>query len=828
MKRKAAGIGGARLKRSHTEGAAEDDADGMLAVRNKRLATEMHKFKRTISELQERLAASQADAASCRGVVSCITRHWKQLERDIQGQMLAAGVAPAQPAEGAKAGEATGSESGGSVLDEFLAAADAGAFIANGGGAEHAVDAGQLFVDKGALGGDEDGDTDGGGAGGNASGTAGNDDNAGGDDGDDDDEDDVPKCVDDRIAASCAFTKSLLRGLLAQSAKAKESKAICLDARLRTAEAEAIRAREETLTARRHAAQLRAEQLRIHAEKHAVCRELDQLRQGLADGEVKPAAAAVSSAADTAMSSSSSASASTNLSASSSSSSATTTASAAPAAAAADGSGTSESESAQLREQLATAKQESSDRADEIQALRLQMQSAQQKHTKETTKLKEPEVIKLSPYCVGLLKIQRRLEEDLEEVRSQLQTERSKRVDAENAAAKSRKESESWATKADKRVQAAVQDVQDQNIALSKELGAAREFEAQVQKSDAEAQRYRQRAEGAKEQIARQAHEKHKLKEQLAQLKKQWEEAAAKVRDTDEAAAAALDESQLRKSHVELLQSLGQWKERINKAEEDEAELYKELDEASRETHKARHQVNELKEAIGVAKSRNKALISDGIKSKREVQERTEYAKRAEMAKQAAERALALSKVALEKQRAAKEEVERELQKEKDTVLTLQKRESRVDAAERALLEAQAETKQQKAAAESALKHNEVLTKKASDAVANAARKEEEASKYQKKYQKQAAMIESSGKGKAGNAALNTLRFQKQKLEKMVACSICPGKHVGVVLKTCGHCFSREGIDQLIADRNRKCPSCGTRFSNSDILTLYFVGKEEE
>ena len=75
-----------------------DDGDGdMLAVRNKRLATEMHKFKRPISELQQRLRTSESDAASCRGVVSCITRHWKQLERDLQGQMLAAGVAPATP-----------------------------------------------------------------------------------------------------------------------------------------------------------------------------------------------------------------------------------------------------------------------------------------------------------------------------------------------------------------------------------------------------------------------------------------------------------------------------------------------------------------------------------------------------------------------------------------------------------------------------------------------------------------------------------------------------------------------------------------------------------
>ena len=92
-----------------------------------------------------------------------------------------------------------------------------------------------------------------------------------------------------------------------------------------------------------------------------------------------------------------------------------------------------------------------------------------------------------------------------------------------------------------------------------------------------------------------------------------------------------------------------------------------------------------------------------------------------------------MSKKALAKQRTAKEEVERGLEKEKDKVLALQKRESRVEVAERALRQAQAETKQQKAAVESALKQNEILTKKASDAVADAARKEEEASKYQKK-----------------------------------------------------------------------------------------------
>ena len=115
------------------------------------------------------------------------------------------------------------------------------------------------------------------------------------------------------------------------------------------------------------------------------------------------------------------------------------------------------------------------------------------------------------------------------------------------------------------------------------------------------------------------------------------------------------------------------------------------MDEASRETHKARHQVNELKEAIGVVKSRQKAVISDGIKYKREVEDTREHAKRAEAAKEAAEQTLALSKKALAKQRTAKEEVERGLEKEKDKVLALQKRESRVEVAERALRQAQAE-----------------------------------------------------------------------------------------------------------------------------------------
>ena len=55
MKRKAGAFGGPALKRAHTAGAADDEgSDEMLLTRNKRLATEMHKFKRSIRELEGR------------------------------------------------------------------------------------------------------------------------------------------------------------------------------------------------------------------------------------------------------------------------------------------------------------------------------------------------------------------------------------------------------------------------------------------------------------------------------------------------------------------------------------------------------------------------------------------------------------------------------------------------------------------------------------------------------------------------------------------------------------------------------------------------------
>jgi chromosome segregation ATPase len=54
-----------------------------------------------------------------------------------------------------------------------------------------------------------------------------------------------------------------------------------------------------------------------------------------------------------------------------------------------------------------------------------------------------------------------------------------------------------------------------------------------------------------------------------------------------------------------------------------------------------------------------------------------------------------------------------------------------------------------------------------------------------------------------------------------VRCSVRPGEEKDVALSKCGHCFSHAAVDELISERNRKCPVCGQRFSADDVVSIY-------
>lgn len=61
-----------------------------------------------------------------------------------------------------------------------------------------------------------------------------------------------------------------------------------------------------------------------------------------------------------------------------------------------------------------------------------------------------------------------------------------------------------------------------------------------------------------------------------------------------------------------------------------------------------------------------------------------------------------------------------------------------------------------------------------------------------------------------------------RELGKKLNCSIVTSRPKEVGLFRCGHLFSRQCTDNLIATRNRKCPICGKPFSNDDVRSIFF------
>lgn len=61
----------------------------------------------------------------------------------------------------------------------------------------------------------------------------------------------------------------------------------------------------------------------------------------------------------------------------------------------------------------------------------------------------------------------------------------------------------------------------------------------------------------------------------------------------------------------------------------------------------------------------------------------------------------------------------------------------------------------------------------------------------------------------------------QEALLSMTKCSLCNKNFKNVALKTCGHCFCKECVDDRLAARMRKCPSCNCQFSQYDVLGIH-------
>jgi len=87
-------------------------------------------------------------------------------------------------------------------------------------------------------------------------------------------------------------------------------------------------------------------------------------------------------------------------------------------------------------------------------------------------------------------------------------------------------------------------------------------------------------------------------------------------------------------------------------------------------------------------------------------------------------------------------------------------------------------------------------------------------------YQK----IHTKGKSSKHNSAAENELLQ---IKSLISCPIQNDQRIGMdqfcVIAKCWHVFSRAGINTNIANRNRKCPSCGQKFDNSDAKDIFLT-----
>lgn len=61
------------------------------------------------------------------------------------------------------------------------------------------------------------------------------------------------------------------------------------------------------------------------------------------------------------------------------------------------------------------------------------------------------------------------------------------------------------------------------------------------------------------------------------------------------------------------------------------------------------------------------------------------------------------------------------------------------------------------------------------------------------------------------------LRMELEEYKSKIMCRCGTEREREVMLKTCPHIFCKKCIDDATANRNRKCPICGIRFTKTDV-----------
>lgn len=70
---------------------------------------------------------------------------------------------------------------------------------------------------------------------------------------------------------------------------------------------------------------------------------------------------------------------------------------------------------------------------------------------------------------------------------------------------------------------------------------------------------------------------------------------------------------------------------------------------------------------------------------------------------------------------------------------------------------------------------------------------------------------------------LQRQKVQMKHYQKLLFCSICATGEKEVIIKRCLHMFCKECLSKSLQSRNRKCPACGDKFSQSEVQPIYWT-----
>jgi len=60
-----------------------------------------------------------------------------------------------------------------------------------------------------------------------------------------------------------------------------------------------------------------------------------------------------------------------------------------------------------------------------------------------------------------------------------------------------------------------------------------------------------------------------------------------------------------------------------------------------------------------------------------------------------------------------------------------------------------------------------------------------------------------------------------EQMEQMIQCQICKSRFKNTVIKTCGHLFCDNCVQDRLTNRARKCPNCGKAFGSNDTMRVH-------